>query len=327
MTRTFEDSPAVREAVPLLLGLVGPSGSGKTFSALRLATGMQKVTGGEIFLIDTEARRAVAYADYFRFRHVPFEAPFSSKDTLAAIKHCVDRGAKIVIVDSMSSEWEEEGGVLDAQDAAFEKMGRRDSMKYASWVSPKREHKKVLLYARQQQAHILFCYRAEDKMEAPKKGQKASSVWAPVGEKRDRFFMQVTFLLLPGAMGVPTWRSDEPLEQQLVRLPEWARTMFKNGVALDEDTGQRMAAWAAGPTTESSDGAKAAPTPTPEPAADTPVPEPLQKLLDAYEVVSDPVRFDDLEEVRRQLWGGLTDDQKVLAKHASVQANNRLETA
>jgi ABC-type sulfate/molybdate transport systems ATPase subunit len=44
--RKFEFVPAVRASVPLLVGLYGPSGGGKTFSALRLATGIQEVTGG-----------------------------------------------------------------------------------------------------------------------------------------------------------------------------------------------------------------------------------------------------------------------------------------
>ena len=61
--RVFDDKPAVRERVPLLLGLVGPSGGGKTYSALRLARGFQKVTGGDIHFIDTEARRVFHYAD------------------------------------------------------------------------------------------------------------------------------------------------------------------------------------------------------------------------------------------------------------------------
>ena len=34
--RTFTAKPAIRESVPLLIGLFGCSGSGKTFSALRL---------------------------------------------------------------------------------------------------------------------------------------------------------------------------------------------------------------------------------------------------------------------------------------------------
>ncbi len=60
MTREdeFEDKPAVLEKVPLLVGLFDPSGRGKTYSALRLARGIQHVNGGEIFLVDTEAKRA-----------------------------------------------------------------------------------------------------------------------------------------------------------------------------------------------------------------------------------------------------------------------------
>jgi ABC-type sulfate/molybdate transport systems ATPase subunit len=52
--RNFEARDAVREHVPLLIGLTGPSGGGKTFSALRLATGIQQVTGGDIYFVDTE---------------------------------------------------------------------------------------------------------------------------------------------------------------------------------------------------------------------------------------------------------------------------------
>jgi hypothetical protein len=37
---------------------VRPSGGGSTFSALRLVTGIQKVAGVDIYLIDTENGRA-----------------------------------------------------------------------------------------------------------------------------------------------------------------------------------------------------------------------------------------------------------------------------
>src|SRR5215471_21060867 len=109
MNRVFVAKPAVRESVPLLIGLMGPSGSGKTFSALRLATGIQKVTGGDIYGIDTEARRMLHYADRFKFKHIQFDAPFGSLDYLACIQQCVRDGAKVIIVDSMSHEHESVG--------------------------------------------------------------------------------------------------------------------------------------------------------------------------------------------------------------------------
>src|SRR5690242_13140717 len=104
LDRKFEDTEAVRSPTPLLFGLIGPSGAGKTYSALRLATGMQRVFGGEIFVVDTESRRALHYAKDFKFRHVEFAPPFSPLDYLAAIEHCVTKGAKTIIVDSMSHE-------------------------------------------------------------------------------------------------------------------------------------------------------------------------------------------------------------------------------
>ena len=120
--RKFDDVPAVREQVPLLIGLMGPSGSGKTYSALRLATGIQEVTGGEIYVIDTEARRALHYAEQFKFRHVQFDAPFGSLDYLAAIKHCVAKGAKVIVIDSMSHEHIGPGGYLLTQDAEVQRL-------------------------------------------------------------------------------------------------------------------------------------------------------------------------------------------------------------
>ena len=60
MTRAFEMTEAKRDRVPLLIGLMGPSGSCKTFSAMRLAKGIQAVSGGEIAVVQRiEARQAV----------------------------------------------------------------------------------------------------------------------------------------------------------------------------------------------------------------------------------------------------------------------------
>src|SRR5215472_14889201 len=141
MTRTFEDKPAIREHVPLLVGIMGPSGGGKTFSALRLATGIQSVSGGDIYVIDTEARRACHYADRFKFRHIQFDAPFGSLDYLDAMKYCVDKGAGVTVIDSMSHEHSGPGGYLMSQEAELTRMAgddyaKRERVKMASWIRP-----------------------------------------------------------------------------------------------------------------------------------------------------------------------------------------------
>src|SRR5436190_22793758 len=103
-TRTFEAKPAIRAQVPLLVGIMSPSGGGKTFSALRLATGIQQVFGGDIYGLDTENNRMLHYADKFKFQHVPFTAPFDSLDYFSALKYCASKYSQITIVDSMTHE-------------------------------------------------------------------------------------------------------------------------------------------------------------------------------------------------------------------------------
>ena len=141
MQRVFVAKPAVRESVPLLIGLMGCSGSGKTFSALRLATGIQRVSGGEIYGIDTEARRMLHYADNFKFKHIQFDAPFGSLDYLAAMRQCVEAGAKVVIVDSMTHEHTGSGGYLETQEKEMTRMAgddyaKRERVKFAAWILP-----------------------------------------------------------------------------------------------------------------------------------------------------------------------------------------------
>ena len=105
MSRIFEDKPATREKVPLFIGLFGPSGSGKTYSALELATGIQSVTGGDIHVIDTEARRALHYADRFTFRHVQFDAPFASLDYVGSIIAGATRPEQVTANAAAASSW------------------------------------------------------------------------------------------------------------------------------------------------------------------------------------------------------------------------------
>lgn len=108
-----------REKSKLRLALAGPSGSGKTLSALLLAYG---ITGdwNKIALIDTEHGRAKFYANRSDFETGAFlyqemTAPYSPDK----YKSMVLEGAQavgsegVVIVDSFSHAWDNEGGVLD----------------------------------------------------------------------------------------------------------------------------------------------------------------------------------------------------------------------
>lgn len=252
--RTFEDKPATRDKVPLLVGLMGPSGSGKTFSALRLATGIQQVSGGEIYFIDTEARRGLHYADRFKYRHMEFGAPFGSLDYLAAITHCVKKGAGVVIVDSMSHEHEGPGGVLEQHEQELDRMagqdyGKRNSMNLIAWAKPKAARRQLISGLLQLNCNFIFCFRAKEKAKPVKKDGKTvveNQGWMPIAGEEFVYEQTVNCLLLPGSNGVPTWRSEEPGERAMMKLPEQFRHLFGNGQTIDEALGASMAEWASG---------------------------------------------------------------------------------
>lgn len=256
--RTFEDGVAVRGRLPLLIGLMGPSGGGKTFSALRLATGIQRVTGGDIFYIDTEARRALHYAERFHFRHVPFSPPFSPLDYLGAIQHCVSKKAGVVVVDSMSHEHEGPGGVLEMHDQLQQELAAKwktsmENANMAAWKEPKGQRRRLINTVLQCPTNFIFCFRAKEKVKVATKKQRQAGEdsvqqlgFMPIAGEEFVFEMTVNCLLMPNAGGVPTWQSDERGERMMIKLPEQFREVFTDSVPLSEDIGEALARWAEG---------------------------------------------------------------------------------
>ena len=260
-SRQFEDKPAVRESVPLLIGIMGPSGGGKTFSALRLATGIQRVVGGDIGVIDTEARRALHYADYFKFRHMEFNAPFGSLDYLAAIQHFVKNGVKTVIVDSMTHEHAGVGGYLEYAETELDRMagdnyGKRQACKLASFIKPGAARRAMIDSILQMNANFVFCFRAKEKVK-PLKGNDGKTEivnigFVPVAGTELVFEMTACCLLMPHAGGVPTWISEEIGERMMIKTAKQFDSIFAKQEPLSEDIGQKLAEWAKGGASTSS---------------------------------------------------------------------------
>ncbi len=250
-TRKFSAKKAKRERLPMLVGLVGPSGSGKTYSALRLATGMQKAVGGKIFVIDTEARRSLHYADDFDFEHVELEAPFGSSDYVEVIQYCVAQGATIVIVDSMSHEHEGPGGHLEFHDAELDRLAgdnyeKRNKMTFTAWIKPKAERRKLIDTVLRLGVNGIFCFRAKEKIKIVTRRDPLSLGWQPIAGDEFIYEMLVACLLYPGANGVPNWAPDMASERAILKKPAHLAEVFKDGEPLSEAVGEALAAWAAG---------------------------------------------------------------------------------
>lgn len=245
MARTFTISEAKRERCPLLLGLVGPSGSGKTFSALRMATGIQKAYGGDIVYIDTEARRSLHYAERFKFKHMDFAAPFGPLDYKAAIESAIAQGAGVVVVDSMTHEHSGVGGVLWQAEKTIEDKG--ETHRKRAWIEPKRQRRELNNYIIQQGAGVafIFCYRAMYKIDMTPKTPVAIG-YQPETTSPLMYEMVQQFLLTPGCNGIPELRSALDAERQIIKSPVQFQDWFRDGQQLDEAIGTRFAHWALG---------------------------------------------------------------------------------
>lgn len=250
----FVATRAKRCRVPLLIGIAGPSASGKTYSALRVATGIQRAAPGGIFVIDTEAHRAEQYADYFTFEHVAFAPPFSPARYLDAIRYCAAQGASVIVIDSASHIHEGQGGMLDAHESEIERMAgpnadfsRRESLKWAAWIKPKQEFKRFIQCLLQMQVNIIFCFRAREKVKPGPGGKPIEMGFSSIASDDLIYEMTAQALLMPGARGVPTWNpTGGKLEQMQTKLPQQFIELLKKSGPLSEETGELMGRWAAG---------------------------------------------------------------------------------
>lgn len=237
---TFQFKPAIREETSLLIGIAGASGSGKTYSALRLATGL--AGDGSIAFIDTEAGRALHYADQFKFNYGELTAPFTPDRYAEAIQAADKAGHKVIVIDSMSHEWEGTGGILEWADQLGQNMKPPKN-----WMKPKRSHKAMVNALLQCRAHLIFCLRAEDKIKITKDDRGKMVIiqpdqippqdrWIPICEKRFMYEMTISMVLGVENPGVPI----------PVKIQQQHRFAFEQGQHVSEKTGQALAQWARG---------------------------------------------------------------------------------
>jgi energy-coupling factor transporter ATP-binding protein EcfA2 len=320
--RTFEDTAAIRSRTPVILGVVGPSGSGKTFSALRLATGIQRVSGGDIYVVDTEARRALHYAPLegekadpskgtFDFRHLPFGAPFGPLDYLAAFEHCYKKGARTIITDSTSHEHEGVGGVLETHEAELVRMAgtdykRREKLSMLAWQKPKSQRKALISRMLQMECNFIFLFRAKEKIKPVKGGEPIHLGWQPIAGSEWIYEMLQNFLLVPGSQGTPKLQSEHEAERELIKVPLPFRGMWQQPRQLSEDAGEAIARWAEGKGVGK--------------ASDVTVGD----LMQSYSTCDEPATYRALEQTRSQLWARASSADKSALKKAADDASKRI---
>ncbi len=250
--RQFQIEKAVREKIPLNIGLWSPSGGGKTFSALRLATGIQRVFPGNIVLVDTENNRGKHYADDFDYQHVDFVPPFSPTDYLDMFKQIEVYNPSIVIVDSMSHE---HSWILEEHEKVAHELANKWNTTYekagqAAWGRVKAPRKKLVEYLTRTPLNIILCFRAKEKTATIKKNGKTTIDnigYQPIAGKEYVYEMSVSALLYPGSEGRAYFRTGKSGEDMMTKLEDPMKKFFPtDGIQITEDIGEKLAQWAKG---------------------------------------------------------------------------------
>lgn len=142
---------AKREQIWIKALLAGPSGSGKTYSALMLAEGIAKKSGSRIAAIDTEQGRIRYYASEFDFDDMQLE-DYKPESYVAAIEAAVAAGYKILIIDSISHEW----------NYCVETVNKMPGNSFTNWGKMTPRHDKFTEAMLQSPIHIICTVRGKD---------------------------------------------------------------------------------------------------------------------------------------------------------------------
>lgn len=225
----IEIKKAERSQSKLRIGLAGPSGSGKTMGALKLARGIVGPTG-KICLIDTERGSAQLYADVTAFDVIELKPPFAPKNYIEAIEAAEDAKYDIIIIDSLTHAWADEGGILDQADK-LEKAGRN---RFTMWSDLTPQHRQLVNALLNCDTHLIGCVRSKqeyalDKDQSTGKTTVKKLGMAPI-QREGMEYEFTTFF---------------DIAQNHVATNSKDRTnMFANEVfQINEETGQRFINW------------------------------------------------------------------------------------
>lgn len=221
--------PAVRGGSKVILGVAGPSGSGKTYTALQIARGMVN-NPSEIGFLDSENGRGSLYSDVLdgKFLIGDLYAPFSPSRYSDAIKEFQLAGVKVLVIDSITHEWEGDGGCDDIANAPL-KLGK----KMANWIGAKREHKIFMNTLLQCDMHIIACIRAREKTDFKNPTQPVSLGIQPICEKNFMFELTASLMM-----------ENEGKTQKFLKIPSFLRSAFGDGNGyLGIETGKKIMEW------------------------------------------------------------------------------------
>lgn len=180
----MELQEASRKKVKIKCALQGPSSSGKTKSGLYIAYGLCG-SWEQIAVIDTENRSSELYSDIGNFKVLHLAPPFSPERYSEALQVCIEAGMKVVIIDSLTHEWEY---ILDSHSAMI-------GNSFTNWSKLTPRHNAFVNTMLQADVHIIGTIRTkQDYVLSEKNGKVIPEKIGLKGVQRDGIDYEFTLV-------------------------------------------------------------------------------------------------------------------------------------
>lgn len=150
---------AARQKAKLRVGMSGPSGSGKTLSALLIAKGLAGGKLDKVTIIDTENGSADLYSHVGEYNVIPITAPYTPEKYIEAIEACEKAGMEVVIIDSVSHEWDGKGGLLESNELIAQTKFKGNT--WAAWSVTTPRHQKFIEAITGAKMHVITTARSK----------------------------------------------------------------------------------------------------------------------------------------------------------------------
>ena len=148
---------ATRQKAKIRLGLSSVSGGGKTYSSILIAKGLA-TSMDKIALIDTENGSGDLYANLGDYNVITLEAPYTPERYIEAITACESAGMEVIIIDSITHEWDGKGGILEISNSMT-------GNSYTNWAKLTPRHQSFIDKILQCKAHVITTVRRKQDYE------------------------------------------------------------------------------------------------------------------------------------------------------------------
>jgi hypothetical protein len=152
----FQKASKKNSKLRMVIG--GVPGGGKTYTALQTARALYP--DGKIALIDTERGSAEKYADLFDFDVLSLDGNYSPERYIDMIHAAESHGYDLLIIDSLSHEWDGDGGVLDLVDDLKRKQSNAKDG-YSAWREMTPRHNALIAAILEAKLHVIVTMRCK----------------------------------------------------------------------------------------------------------------------------------------------------------------------